>query len=172
MVLRRTTPKSEKRGEEEKIMNMDKLPLNTAEPTFTSSPSSPQDQTSQLFTETIHIPKESGHDHKVLYGYVNSEGHMVYADISNALIFDGRSFFQLRGSNVLSRGAVSSHEGQHRETSNNISRSQSRSIRIRINWNQLFGLIFRLFLVFMLFSKSASRLKLYIICGCVILLFL
>lgn len=112
------------------------------------------------------------------YGFVNNQGQLVYADISKAVLFDGRQFYMMRGATLpigpavpltISTATSSSPLSPPSSPSNNRpERPRGRQAsfrRINFDFATFFSIIMRFGLVILIFSQGGNTSRVAIICA-------
>lgn len=108
----------------------------------------------------------------VLYGYVNRDGNMVYADVSNAVIFDGKNFFQMRSTPSLLVGSFGIQLSAPPTHARRAEPPRQFRFRLGIDLSRVYNFVFRLLFIVLIFAQHLSRVKLAMLCAIVSLVFL
>lgn len=99
---------------------------------------------------------------------VNNQGQSIPTDLSQALFFDGRRFYTLRGATLPFMRVRHAADGDGPLAAPHRGREEPaapgrRVLRIRLNLMDLFAFLVRLWVILLLFSKNSSGFKLGVI---------
>lgn len=118
----------------------------------------------------------------IYYGILDGHGQLVYTDISNALLFDGRQFYVTRsafGMSVPHPAALRTRyattpnpnpnnniQNQHQHRNRNIVRLRRLlpPLHANLDFSLLFSQLVRFGLVMLILAQGASRLRVAVLC--------